>query len=204
MRGLYAIIDPALCGDHEPLALARRVLEGGCCALQLRDKCASDADYITWARPMLAACRAAGVPFVVNDRVAVAAELRPDGLHLGQDDAPIAEGRQLAPGIAIGVSTHSLSQVRAAVASGADLIGFGPVFGTTSKQDPDATVGPALLAQACAEASIPVIAIGGITPDNLPSVIAAGAQSAALIGALARADDPTATAHQMHQALLAG
>jgi len=201
MRGLYAIIDPDRCGEHDPLSLARAVLAGGCCALQLRDKRCSDADYIERARPMMAACRAASVPFVVNDRVDVAAQLRPDGLHLGQEDAPIAEARQRIAGIDIGISTHDLAQVDAAIAAGADLIGFGPVFGTVSKDDPDTTVGAELLAQACRRATIPVVAIGGITPDNLPQVIAANAHLAAVISALATSPNPKTTAQKLHTAL---
>lgn len=201
MRGLYAIIDPGLCAERDPQQLAEAVLAGGCCALQLRDKHCSDAEYSQLALPMMAACRRAKVPFVVNDRVEVAVALKADGLHLGQGDTPLSEARRLAAGIPIGISTHNLDQLAAAIAGGASLAGFGPIFATGSKLDPDATVGTKALATAWALSSIPLVAIGGITAANIDSVVSAGVRVAAVIGALASAPDPTATARQLHCAL---
>lgn len=202
MRGLYAIIDPDHCHGRTPLALAQAVLAGGCAALQLRAKRGTDSEHEALARALLAACRDAGVPFVVNDRVALAARVGADGLHLGQDDCTLAMARQRFDGH-IGLSTHSAEQAADAFARGADLIGFGPVFATATKDNPDPVVGTEALAQVCASAPRPVVAIGGITEARLPEVVAAGAPCAAAIGALsAPGTDPQAAAHRIHHALL--
>lgn len=204
MRGLYAIIDPDHCHGRPPLALAEAVLAGGCAALQLRQKSGSDAEVEGLARALMAACRGAGVPFIVNDRVELAVRLGADGLHLGQDDCPLPEARARFDG-QIGLSTHSSQQAAAAFAGGADMVGFGPVFATTTKDNPDPVVGTEQLARVCAGAPGPVIAIGGVDGARLPALVQAGATCAAVIGALCRPGvDPEATARRMHRTLLAG
>lgn len=202
MRGLYAIVDPERCGGRDPLVLSRAILRGGCCALQLRSKRGDDAAYLRLARPVLDACRAAGVPFFVNDRVQAAATLGADGLHLGQRDAPLSAARAVVGSMPIGLSTHDPVQAAAAVEAGADLVGFGPIYPTRSKRDPDPTVGPALAGALAAELTVPLVAIGGITVDNVPSLIAAGVRVAAVIASLADARDPERVAAQLHGALL--
>lgn len=200
MRGLYAIIDPEQGHQWQPLTLAEAVLAGGCCALQLRAKRLTDAEYLSLAKPLQAACRARGVPFVVNDRLELAVTLAADGLHLGQADVAIELARSRFQG-QIGVSTHSLAQVDDAFARGADLIGFGPVFATGSKAAHDPVVGIDGLRAACQRARGPVVAIGGIAVDTLAQVVAAGPACVAVIGALCRAADPRAVAHDMHRAI---
>jgi thiamine-phosphate diphosphorylase len=207
MRGLYAIVDVEACtrARRDPWVVAREVLAGGCAALQLRDKRGADDAYRALGLRLAALCRDAGVPFVVNDRHWLAAELGAQGVHIGQTDAPIEQVRSaLAAGIAIGVSTHSRAQARAAVARGADSIGFGPVFATTSKESPDPVVGLHGLAEVCRSVSIPVVAIGGITVDRASDVRAAGASLAAAISALCAADDIAATARAFHAGLGGG
>src|SRR5688500_10025971 len=125
VRGLYAIVDPDRCAGRDPERIALAILDGGCAALQLRGKNLPDAGFLALARRLRARCRAANVPFFVNDRADVALLVSADGLHLGQDDLPVAEARRLLPGARIGVSTHDLAQARRAVEHGADLIGFG-------------------------------------------------------------------------------
>src|SRR5262249_42924870 len=121
----------------------------------------------------------------------LALELGADGVHLGQNDLPLARARAIVgPKLAIGVSTHNLAQARAAAAGGADLIGFGPVFATTSKPDADAVVGTAALREVCVALNLPVVAIGGIDADNVASVVASGARMAASISAICAAADP--------------
>jgi thiamine-phosphate pyrophosphorylase len=200
MRGLYAIIDPEVCRDV-PTAVAEAVLRGGCAALQLRAKRLADAEYLELGRGIVSLCRTAGVPFFVNDRVDLVAELGADGVHVGQTDLPF-EAVRAAVGARtmIGVSTHSAEQALDAERRGAQLIGFGPVFATTSKLDPDPVVGLEGLRAVCASVRIPVIAIGGITSANVADVRAAGAQLAAVISAVCRAEDPEAAARMLHGA----
>ena len=119
-------------------------------------------------------CRAAGVPFCVNDRLDVALAVGADAVHLGQDDLPLADARadRRRAGSLIGFSTHNPAQAAAAVAGGADYIGFGPIFDTRSKLRPDPTVGVEGLRAVAAASPIPVVAIGGITLDTVASVAA--------------------------------
>lgn len=201
-RGLYAIIDVEACGACSPVEIARAVVAGGCAALQLRAKGADVADVRALASDLFSLCGEAGVPFVLNDHVELAAELGAQGVHLGQTDTPLSRARVLAPQACIGLSTHSLEQARAAEQLGADLIGFGPVFGTTSKESPDPVVGPAALAPLLAAVSLPVVAIGGIDLTNLDQVVASGVPLVACIGAICKASDPRAAAAALHARIL--
>ena len=197
LRGYYAMVDvaPAALADTETLVRrARALLAAGPCCLQLRAKGADAAAMRDAARALLLACRAAGVPFCVNDRLDVALAVGADVVHLGQDDLPLADARAVlrAAGrsIVVGISTHNLAQALAA--AGADYIGFGPVFATRSKQNPDPVVGVGALAEVARAVKIPVVAIGGITLADVPAVAAAGAAAAAVISAVNDAGDPTA------------
>jgi thiamine-phosphate pyrophosphorylase len=200
-RGLYAIVDPELCLGRDPLAIAERILRGGCAVLQLRSKRIGADALEPLATQLRALCRAREVAFVVNDHPELALRVGADGVHLGQTDMPVEQARALCGArLAIGISTHDLGQAREAQARGADLIGFGPVFATASKRDPDPVVGLHGLRAACAEVSIPVVAIGGITTVNAGEVARAGAAMAAAIGALCAAADPETAAAQLHAA----
>ena len=200
MRGYYAILDvtPELLDDGDQLvARARRLLAARPCCLQLRAKGAGARALAAAARPLLALCREAGVPFCVNDRLDVALAIGADVVHLGQDDLPLADALRVRaaagmPGLVIGFSTHNLAQARAAATGGADYIGYGPIFTTASKLNPDPTVGVATLAEVCRAVEVPVVAIGGISLDAVAAVAAAGAAAAALIAAVAAAPDPSA------------
>jgi thiamine-phosphate pyrophosphorylase len=204
MQGYYAIVDvtPAALGDTAALARqTRALLAAGPCCLQLRAKGADAAGLRDAARAIGPLCNAAGVPFCVNDRLDVALAVDADVIHLGQDDLPLAEARAVlaATGrrLVVGISTHNLAQARAATAAGADYIGFGPVFGTASKLNPDPVVGLETLAAVCREVSIPVVAIGGIKLDQVADVAATGASAAAVISAVKAAPDPAAAARQV-------
>ena len=200
MRGLYAIIDPEVCRVH-PLAVAQAVLRGGCAVLQLRAKRLTDAEYLGLGHELVRECRGAGVPFFVNDRVHLVAALAADGVHVGQADLAVEAVRQaLGPAVMIGVSTHSLAQARDAEARGAQLIGFGPVFATTTKLDHDPVVGLEALKSVCETVRIPVIAIGGITQANVTQVAKSGAPLAAVISAVCGAADPEQAARSLHRA----
>jgi len=196
MRGYYAIVDVAEDATRIQPALiqqrARDLLAAGPCCLQLRAKALSAAALRDVARALLPLCRAAGVPFCLNDRLDLALLVGADAVHLGQDDLPLAQARRIAAGrLRIGISTHRCEQAQAAIAGGADYLGFGPIFDTRSKLRPDPTVGLEALRAICAASPVPVVAIGGITLDTIAAVAATGAPAAAVISAISNAPDPT-------------
>ncbi|MDB4986284.1 MAG: Thiamin-phosphate pyrophosphorylase [Myxococcaceae bacterium] len=204
MKGLYAIIDPEHCAGRDPRFVAREVLHGGCAALQLRAKLLPDDARLELARELAEACREHGVPFWLNDRVDLGLLTSAAGVHLGQHDLPLADARSLFPRGLLGRSTHSLAQAEAAARAGADVIGFGPIFPTSSKHNPDPCVGLAGLRAVCSQVRCPVIAIGGIELAHASEIAASGAEYAAAIGTLCRATDPRAAARALHRALLDG
>jgi len=204
VNGLYVIIDPEHCRGRDPLWVAEQALLGGCAALQLRAKALPDRRLLELARVLAQRCSEADVPFWLNDRVDLALLAGARGVHLGQEDLPLADARALAPGCLLGLSTHSLAQALAAEQLGADLIGFGPIFETRSKLRPDAIVGLAALSEVCGRVHCPVVAIGGITPAAATEVARSGADYAAVIGAVCDADEPQAAARALHEALLRG
>ena len=200
VRGYYAMLDatPELAADPAALeARARALLAAGPCCLQLRAKAVTARLMEAASRRLLSLCRAAGVPFCVNDRLDVALAVGADVVHLGQDDLPLADAQRVRtaagrPDLVIGFSTHNRAQAIAAADAGADYIGFGPVFGTRSKANPDPTVGLDALAEVCRAVAVPVVAIGGITLDAVSAVARAGASAAAVIAAIDAAPDPSA------------
>jgi thiamine-phosphate pyrophosphorylase len=200
-RGLYAIVDPEHCAGRDPRAVAEAILAGGCAVLQLRDKRAPSA-RAALAHELRALARAAGVPFVINDDLELALELGADGVHLGQGDLPVEQARARAgASLLIGLSTHDLTQARGAQARGADLIGFGPVFATATKLNPDPVVGVDGLRAVRAASPLPVVAIGGVNLTNVAQVRAVGCSLAAVISAVCAASDPQAAAAVLHLAL---
>ena len=179
---LYAIVDAGVA--DRPLALAFQALNAGSAIVQLRAKRLDDVAFLEVAKRIRSACAHAGVPFVINDRADIARLVGADGLHLGQDDLSIEEARRVVGKMQIGVSTHSLEQAVKAEAEGADLIALGPVFETDTKENPDPVVGLRTLETVCQTVSRPVVAIGGITPENAAKTLGAGARYVAAISAL--------------------
>jgi thiamine-phosphate pyrophosphorylase len=181
---LYAITshDLSNCSHEE---IVTRLLAGGARLIQLRDKEAGARELLESARACLRLTRAAGATLLINDRVDVALAADADGVHLGQDDLKVEEARQLlGPGKIIGLSTHSIAQFRSGLETSADYLAVGPVFQTTTKENPDPVIGLELLREARALTTRPIVAIGGITPERAPEVITAGADSVAVISAL--------------------
>lgn len=188
---LYGILDLGYIDPTDAERAAAALLAGGVDLLQLRAKGRAPADLEPLARRVLPLCRAAGVPFIVNDHPALAAAIDADGVHLGQDDGPLAPVRALlGPGKLIGRSTHSPDQASAALAEGFDYIGFGPLFPTPTKLGRPG-IGLADLAAVQAEGGsrIPVFAIGGIQRANLPQILAAGARNVVIVSDLLTAPD---------------
>lgn len=186
---LYAIADAEACtaAGIDVVTAARGFAEAGVSHVQLRAKRADGRTLLALADAITTALRGTGALLVVNDRVDVAAAVGA-GVHLGQHDLPPAVARRLlGPAAVIGRSTHTEEELARALTEPVDYVAYGPVFPTTSKAQPDAVVGLDGLARAAAVAHAagrPVVAIGGITPDTAAAVRRAGADAAAVIGAL--------------------
>jgi thiamine-phosphate diphosphorylase len=186
LTGFYAVL------DREDEALAR-VLVAHAKILQVRLKPAGGDVQLRVARMARAICDEVGALLIVNDRIDVALAAGADGVHLGQTDVPLAEARRLAPKLLIGISTHDVAQVRAAV--GADYLGYGPVFETRTKANPDPVQGlDALRAAVLAAGTTPIVAIGGIAPAHAREVYAAGAAAICAISSVNDAGDVAAAA----------
>jgi thiamine-phosphate pyrophosphorylase len=204
---LYGITDQASALGRDDLSVARALLSGGVSCLQYRAKKLSALEQWRTARQLAQLCRDAGLPFIVNDRVDLALDCGADGVHLGQDDAPIALARRLAAqagrALLVGKSTHSLQQALDAQAEGADYIGYGPLYATQTKENNVPPVGVESLGPVIEALSIPVVAIGGIKPAQLAAVAAQGARHCAVVTHLTGAADIAAAARELKQAWLA-
>ena len=196
---LYFVADR--CGMARALDGA---LAGGADLFQLRDKDASDDELLADAESARERCHAAGALFVLNDRPDLAAACGADGVHVGQDDAPVQRARKLVGDDAIvGLSTHSMQQAQAGGRSGADYIAVGPVHATPTKEGrPAIGVGP--LSYAASHVDVPWFAIGGIDPATVGAVVKAGARRIVVVRAIADAQDPEATARALRAAVNGG
>jgi thiamine-phosphate pyrophosphorylase len=200
---LYCILDLGYVSEENAATVTTALLAGGADLLQLRAKHQDPATIERVAWLLLPLCRAAGVPFILNDFPTLAAEIGADGVHIGQDDGPLSEARAIM-GLhkIIGRSTHSLAQARAALAEGFDYIGFGPVFPTPTKAGrPAIGLEEIALMERDVGSRIPAYCIGGISPQTLPQVLAAGAQRIVVVSALLQASDPQTATRQIRDAL---
>lgn len=206
LRGLYAIVDGS--AERPPLELVQSFLRGGAAVIQLRLKTLPARELWEVAREAVRACRQRDALLLVNDRPDVARAAGADGVHLGQEDLPAGAAREvLGDQALIGVSTHSDAEIDAALAAGADYLGFGPVFATRSKSGAPLPPphGLAGLERAVRRAApVPVVAIGGLTAGSAAAVARAGAACAAAIGELCRAVDPEQAARALAEAFSRG
>jgi thiamine-phosphate pyrophosphorylase len=186
---LYAILDPEQTKGRSPESVLRELLEGGVTLLQLRVKTMAPREFFELARRVRSETRAHGCQLIVNDRIDIALACDADGVHLGQDDLPLGVGRKLMGSKIVGISTHDLQQAQEAERNGADYIGFGPMFGTTTKATGYSARGVEMLRQIRAGVKLPIVAIGGINEQNVREVWQAGADSAAIISDILGADD---------------
>lgn len=209
--GLYAILDTDTLTrrgmTHAAMVtFAQRVLAAGrLSALQLRAKSLDARATLDLARAIGPWCRAAEVPLVVNDRADLAWLAGASMVHVGQDDLSPDEVARVAPSLGVGLSTHTLDELKGALSVSTDYVAMGPIFGTASKSDAAPTVGLEVLRVACERARVvgrPLVAIGGISLDNAAQIRAAGAHAGAVIGALV-VDDARVTevARALHQRL---
>lgn len=203
---LYVLIDAAI-SEAKFRPLVGQLVAGGVGMVQLRDKTLDDRQLIDRARLLIEEVRSSAggtLPLVIiNDRPDVAAIAGADGVHLGQEDMAVADARRIVgPQALVGASTHSIEQARAAVLEGANYIGAGPTFPSTTKSF-DQFPGVDFLTQVAAEIRLPTFAIGGITPENLDEVLATGITRVAVSGALANASAPQKTAASISEQLKA-
>jgi thiamine-phosphate pyrophosphorylase len=191
---LYAIVDTEA-GDDELVRRTEGLLRGGARLMQLRWKRAGAAAFLAAASECRRLATAYGARLLINDRVDVALACGADGVHLGQSDLPLAAARRLLGADRwIGVSTHDVGQACVAAAGGADYLGFGPIFATSTKRTAYSPRGLEELRRVRAAVTLPVVAIGGIDLGNALEVIAAGADAVAMISALKAWPDPAEAA----------
>ena len=186
---LYAILDPEATRGRSPAEALRALLDGGTAIIQLRAKSLAPRNFLELARLARAETRARGCRLIINDRADIALACEADGVLLGQDDLPLAAGRKIMGAKIIGVSTHDVVQAREAERGGADYVGFGPMFGTTTKDTGYTARGIEMLREIRAAVHLPIVAIGGITEEKAPAVWRAGAHSVAIIGDILQAAD---------------
>ncbi len=199
---LHVLTDRALSRGRTDPEVAAAALAGGATVVQLRGKTLSGAELVRAGRQLRDLTRVHGGLLIVNDRVDVALAVDADGAHVGQDDLLARDARRLlGPDRLLGVSARSVEEAVRAQRDGADYIGFGPVFSTTTKEDAGAPSGLDELRRASRAVAIPVVAIGGITPHNAGLVRAAGAAGVAVISAVVGASDIAEATRTLRRAI---
>ena len=194
-RGLYLILTEPRDGYE---TLCRWAVEAGLPAVQLRYKGHDDHEHLFWAQALRRITRGTGTLFIVNDRPDIALSAQADGVHVGQNDLPADEVRQIiGPAMLLGLSTHNPEQVKAANSAPVDYIGFGPLYATNSKDKPDPVLGPQRLKEALALSRHPVTAIGGLDLERIRQ-LQPRPHNAAVIRAVCDAPDPLAAMHAIH------
>lgn len=202
---LHVITDTELQDRFSHVELARMAVAGGADTVQFRQKEGSTREMIEMARELKHLFASAGVTFIVNDRLDVAIASDSDGVHLGQDDFPIPLAREiLGENKIIGGSAVTLEEARKCLIDGADYVGFGPVYPTTSKVDAGPVTGIDLMKEVIGKVPLPLIAIGGVNKDNIPEVMRARAHGIAVISAVCCQRDPELATRELFRALKGG
>lgn len=201
---LCVLVTAALCTHHTPMEIVRLAAEGGADCVQIREKDMDDAPVLDHTGRLVAACHAAGIHAMVNDRADLAVLTGADGVHLGQADLPVSAARRiLGPGRWIGVSCATLEDARRAATDRADSIGLGPMFPSTTKPKPRLS-GPELIRAVTADpvaGSLPHLAISGVTPETIAPLAHAGCRGVAVSSAVCGAEDPRAVCRALVAAL---
>jgi thiamine-phosphate pyrophosphorylase len=198
----HVLTDTAIQARWSHAELADAAIRGGAEAIQFRQKRGEMIDLIREARAVRDICRRRGVLFLVNDRVDLALAIDADGVHLGRDDLPIPVARRLlGPRRIIGGSAGTVEEARAGLREGADYLGCGPVFATSTKPDAGPAAGPALLRAIREAVDLPLLAIGGIAHENVAAALAGGADGIAVIAAVCADPDPEGAARRIRLAL---
>ena len=198
MFELYAITDRKMLGDVSEVEAARLCFEGGADVVQLRMKDTDGGEMLEKAKAIQEIAQQYCKFFIFNDRLDIAVLAGADGVHLGQTDIPVQEARRLVGDeMIIGVSASTVEEAVKAVDDGADYIGVGSIFNTSTKPDADQGIGLDTLMEICQAVDVPVVAIGGINKGNIRDVIRAGADGAAVVSAIMAKPDIKAAAHEL-------
>jgi|Deesub1362B_J571_1020462.scaffolds.fasta_scaffold00006_186 thiamine-phosphate pyrophosphorylase len=196
------VVDPELFPHVNLLKAVTEAVAAGISSIQLRVKSSSTRHFFELATQLASLLRASNTPFIINDRVDIALACRADGVHLGQEDLPLAAAREiLGPRRIIGISVNTVEEARAAEEGGADYIGVGPIFPTTSKKELRKILGLPGLREIRQATKLPILAIGGIKPENAASVHQAGADGVAVISAVLGKSDIKVQVNKLLQAL---
>jgi thiamine-phosphate pyrophosphorylase len=186
---LYGILDLSYIDVGNARAVIDKMIDGGVDLIQLRAKAQPTAEVAKLAAELHRPTRERGVPLIINDHPEIARNVRAAGVHIGQDDVPIAKAREIAgANCMVGKSTHTIDQAIRAFYEGADYIGFGPIFATPTKPD-YSPIGLDEIRKVHEAVRIPIFCIGGIKLENLPAVIAAGARRVVIVSGLLQAKD---------------
>lgn len=197
---LYAVTDRHWLGNQTLLEQVQEALDGGATCIQLREKQLDEENFLKEAIEIQKLCKEYHVPFIVNDNVEIAKDMHADGIHVGQSDMEALDVRKaLGNDVILGVSAQTVEQAKKAEAHGADYLGVGAVFPTGSKDDAD-DVSHETLKAICEAVSIPVIAIGGITQDNVKELAGSGIVGIAVISAIFAQKDITQATKDLKQA----
>ena len=196
---LYGVTDRSWLNGQTLYEQVRQALEGGVSFLQLREKNLSEQAFLEEAKEIQKLCREYKVPFIINDNVDLALEIDADGVHVGQDDMEAGEVRKrLGEDKIIGVSAHSVEEALRAKKCGATYLGSGAVFGSGTKKD-EGTLDHEVLKEICAAVQIPVVAIGGISRDNILQLKGTGIDGVAVISAIFAQKDIRAAAQELRK-----
>lgn len=195
---LYAVTDRAWTGEKTLLEQVEEALKGGITMLQLREKNLSDREFLEEALAVKALCGKYHVPLIINDRVDLAIQCGADGVHVGQQDMEASRARKLlGDGMILGVSAHNVEEALKAQAQGADYLGVGAAFSTSTKSDARA-ISHKTIRDICGAVSIPVTAIGGINEDNILSLKGTGIDGVAVVSAVFSKKDIAAQCKKLY------
>ncbi len=199
---LCLIADSEVLASQDVLATVEQAIAGGVTMVQLRGKSWKDRQFFETALELQKFLDQKGIPLIINDRVDIALATHATGLHLGQQDLPLSVARQiLGPGFIIGISVNNPEEAHEAEKQGADYLGAGPVFWTSSKPDLRQPIGLDGLRAICSSSSLPVLAVGGVTEENAAAIMAAGASGVAVIKAICAAPDPRLAALNLRKSI---
>lgn len=196
MLTLYAVTDRSWLHGRTLAEVVEEVILGGATMVQLREKDKTPDEILASAREIAPVCKKYGVPLIMNDSIELARAAGADGVHLGQSDVPSDNVRELAGDLILGLSANTVESAKRAQALGADYLGVGAVFGTTTKHDAR-HLSPEALREITSAVDVPVVAIGGISADNILQLTGCGMQGAAVVSALFAQDDPRQAARDL-------
>jgi thiamine-phosphate pyrophosphorylase len=200
---LYVVITSSFCAGRTSMEILEKTLAAGVKIVQMREKELEGRALYELGREFRRLTEAAGALLIIDDRLDIALAAAADGVHLGQEDLPVAAARQIAPDLIIGASTHSLEEALAAQEQGASYVNIGPIFATQTK--PDVTpLGPEALDRIAPRLRIPWTTMGGINQANISQVVFHGARHPAVMSAVTAAANPQAAALALRQIILAG